>query len=529
MRFHSRLCVTLTSLVCVAPAMADTISLLAPPYIVDSSTAGNRSITSNAGVEFGAMSVGGSLDVAVLKDITQNAAISIGGASSFQSGRNLTLNEFNNFGSTVSLTVAEAAGLTAASRLSVSNSNIGSNLSLTGADRLNLGLITAGSNIDATAAKTLTVSGPVTAGLATALTGGQNVVVNGLLATTTHSTVTSGLDFSSSAGAVVTTGGNANINAGRNATLGGEFTTGNNLLVSTGSALTVVGSLTTGAKTDLQAGTSAALNGSLSTGTTFSALAGTNLSMGGALTAGNGIELVSGETMSITGALSSGAATSLSAGTVLNFAGNLAAGQTSSLTGGQSVVIGPGSAIGNLAITGGQTVTINGPFDVTGNAAISGGQQVKLGSTHITGSLSVDAQDRVVVSDEVSAAQLALASTQLAFALFGPDSNAALHILGAAGFYGVSSLAVSFDAGYDGNAGDSFDLILADEITGLSAAAFSVANLDDSLGYQWTLGADFLRLSLYERPGQIPEPASSSLIAIALLAAARMRRRLPPA
>ena len=403
------------SLTFVSPAHADLINLTTAPFTVSTSTVGDRTVTSTAGIEFGAISVGGNLNAAATTNITQTGALVIGGASNFAANGDVTLLQSNAFSGLLSLLVGSTGQVNAGGNLTLNTSTVGNHL---------------------------------------AIFADQDLTTTGAL----------------------TVGANAALTAGRNLTLG-NTTVGNNLAVMAGSALNVTGPVATGSNLSLTSGLGTTINGSVSAGTALTVTAGTTLNVSGAIAS------ASGATMSA----------------------------------GNNVVVGSTSVTGNVSINGGDSVQITGPLSVSGNASVSGGQHIGLGGLSIGGSLYSTALIDTTVSGTVAANALALSTSALIFDIFSPVSYGAFHIAGAATFSDVTSVLFSFDGGYFGIAGDYFDFILADTLTGLDEASFSVANLNPQLNYTITSTSDSLRLSLYT-DNRVPEPMSLALILFGLMA-----------
>jgi hypothetical protein len=112
-----------------------------------------------------------------------------------------------------------------------------------------------------------------------------------------------------------------------------------------------------------------------------------------------------------------------------------------------------------------------------------------------------------------------LATQTLTFDIGAADTFGSLQVGGTAGFDGVTSVLLSFVDGYSGAAGDTFNLITAQSITGLDPTWFSVTGLAQNLVYELFFASNNVQLSLRSAPTTtpVPEPGTLALMLLALL------------
>ncbi len=328
----------------------------------------NVTLVDSSALAFGASTISGNLTATSNGPITQNAAISVGGTSSFTAGagNNITLNNAgNNFGGAVSIVSGNDVSITDSSALVLGASSISGNLVLisNGAITQTAAISVAGdTSLTAGAANDITLNQPANSlgGVVTVVSGNNVTLVDSTALVMGASTISGNLDLTSNGPitqtGAITVGGTSSLTAGaanditlnqaaNNFTGAVSVVSGNNVTLVDNSAL-VLGSATVSGNLSLTANGSITQSGALT------------IAVGG------------------TTALAAGAVNDI----VLTTAGNDFVGAVSILSGNNvslvdvnALAIGPSTISGNLSLTAGGPITQIGAITVAGTTSLSAG------------------------------------------------------------------------------------------------------------------------------------------------------------
>ena len=358
----------------------------------------NVTLVDSSALAFGASTISGNLTATSNGPITQNAAISVGGTSSFTAGagNNITLNNAgNNFGGAVSIVSGNDVSITDSSALVLGASSISGNLVLisNGAITQTAAISVAGdTSLTAGAANDITLNQPANSlgGVVTVVSGNNVTLVDSTALVMGASTISGNLDLTSNGPitqtGAITVGGTSSLTAGaanditlnqaaNNFTGAVSVVSGNNVTLVDNSAL-VLGSATVSGNLSLTANGSITQSGALT------------IAVGG------------------TTALAAGAVNDI----VLTTAGNDFVGAVSILSGNNvslvdvnALAIGPSTISGNLSLTAGGPITQSGAITVAGTSSLSAGPANNITLTDaandFVGAVSIISGNNVTLAD----------------------------------------------------------------------------------------------------------------------------------